>query len=186
MHHEILLNLCHFPDYFLRFHYNNASQLGTTANQSTQKSSIFRDGVQDIFLTHCGDGAGIKNVYVFREYRGIPRYSPKQNEMQRAIIHWMNIRIFSLYAFHKYKWSINDFWKCTYLNWSTLEFLISIPVRLLLFGYFPHQYVFIWTITSIFLPLCYGLSVWNIFNSFIEHFDRKKVIIQKLYRNDFY
>ena len=159
--------------------------LGTDSS-SPRKSSIFGDGDQDSFLTHCGDGAGIKKVYVFREYRGIPRYSPKQNEMQRAIIHWMNIRIFSLYAFHKYKWSINDFWKCTYLNWSTLEFLISIPVRLLLFGYFPHQYVFIWTITSIFLPLCYGLCVWNIFNSFIEHFDRKKVIIQKLYRNDFY
>ena len=119
--------------------------LGTDSS-SPRKSSIFGDGDQDSFLTHCGDGAGIKKVYVFREYRGIPRYSPKQNEMQRAIIHWMNIRIFSLYAFHKYKWSINDFWKCTYLNWSTLEFLISIPVRLLLFGYFP-------TSTSLFGPL---------------------------------
>ena len=154
--------------------------LGTDSS-SPRKSSIFGDGDQDSFLTHCGDGAGIKKVYVFREYRGIPRYSPKQNEMQRAIIHWMNIRIFSLYAFHKYKWSINDFWKCTYLNWSTLELLISIPVCLLLFGYFPHQYVFIWTITSIFLPLPY-------FRYYKPHLNRSRAkrafcdVFEKIFR----
>ena len=40
--------------------------LGTDSS-SPRKSSIFGDEDQDSFLTHCGDGAGIKKIYLFIE-----------------------------------------------------------------------------------------------------------------------